>query len=120
VRGLAAAFGFVAHIRSRGEEAPATEAKPGQKARPESPPLGGRAHARLDEPLSQPANPLGQKARELPGPASLRLRPDCLPGRRLIWIGIKSFNCLVNFDRCSSLTATSEPSSENSSPLAIA
>ena len=33
VRGLAAAFGLVAHIRARGEEAPATEAKPGQKAR---------------------------------------------------------------------------------------
>jgi putative transposase len=33
VRGLAAAFGFVAHIRARGEEAPAPEAKPGQKAR---------------------------------------------------------------------------------------
>jgi putative transposase len=33
VRWLAAAFGFVAHIRSRGEEAQATEAKPGQKAR---------------------------------------------------------------------------------------
>ena len=33
VRGLAAAFGFVAHIRSRGEEAQATAAKPGQKAR---------------------------------------------------------------------------------------
>ena len=32
----------------------------------------------------------------------------------------KSFNCFVNFDLCSSLTATSEPSSENSSPLAIA
>jgi putative transposase len=33
VRWLAAAFGFVAHLRSRGEEAQATEAKPGQKAR---------------------------------------------------------------------------------------
>jgi putative transposase len=33
VRGLATAFGFVAHIRSRGEGAPATEATPGQKAR---------------------------------------------------------------------------------------
>ena len=32
-RGLAAAFGFVAHIRARGEAAPATEPKPGQKAR---------------------------------------------------------------------------------------
>lgn len=83
VRGLAAAFGFVAHIRARGEEAPAA----GGEARPESPPLGRRAHARLDEALPQPADPLGQKTRELPGPASLRLRPDCLPGRRLIRIG---------------------------------
>ena len=33
VRRLAAAFGFVAHIRSRGEAAQATAAKPGQKAR---------------------------------------------------------------------------------------
>jgi putative transposase len=33
VHGLAAAFGFVAHIRSRGEETHATEAKPGQKGR---------------------------------------------------------------------------------------
>jgi putative transposase len=33
VRGLAAAFGFVAHIRSRGEAAQATEPRPGQKAR---------------------------------------------------------------------------------------
>jgi putative transposase len=33
VRAVAAAFDFVAHIRSRGEEAQATEAKPGQKAR---------------------------------------------------------------------------------------
>ena len=33
VRGLAAAVGLVAHIRPRGEEAPATEAKPDQKAR---------------------------------------------------------------------------------------
>ena len=33
VRWLAAAFGFVAHIRARGEAAPATEATPGQKAR---------------------------------------------------------------------------------------
>jgi hypothetical protein len=32
----------------------------------------------------------------------------------------RSFNCFANFDLCSSLTATSEPSSENSSPLAIA
>ena len=33
VRAVAAAFGFVAHIRSRGEAAPATAAKPGQQAR---------------------------------------------------------------------------------------
>jgi putative transposase len=33
VHASAAAFGFVAHIRSRGEAAQATEAKPGQKAR---------------------------------------------------------------------------------------
>jgi Transposase DDE domain len=33
VRGRAAAFGFVAHIRSRGEEAHARETKPDQKAR---------------------------------------------------------------------------------------
>jgi transposase len=33
VRWLAAALGFVAHIRSRGQEAQATEAKPDQKAR---------------------------------------------------------------------------------------
>ena len=33
VRALAAAFGFTAHIRSRGEEAQAKEKKPGQKAR---------------------------------------------------------------------------------------
>jgi putative transposase len=33
VRAVAAACGFVAHIRSRGEAAPATQAKPGQKAR---------------------------------------------------------------------------------------
>ena len=33
VRRLAAAFGLVAHIRARGEEAQAREAKPGQKAR---------------------------------------------------------------------------------------
>ena len=33
VRAVAAAFGFVAHIRPRGEDTPATEAKPGQKAR---------------------------------------------------------------------------------------
>jgi putative transposase len=33
VRWLAAAFGFVAHIRSRGEEAQAMETKPGQEAR---------------------------------------------------------------------------------------
>ena len=32
----------------------------------------------------------------------------------------RSFNCFANFDLCSSLTATSEPSSENSSPLATA
>jgi hypothetical protein len=83
VRRLAAAFGFVAHIRSRGEAAQATAAKPGQK----SPPLGGRAHPQLDEPLPQPADPLGQKSRELPGPASLCLRPDCLPCRRIIRIG---------------------------------
>ena len=83
VRGLAAAFGFVAHIRSRGEDAPATEAKPGQQARRSR----GRAHPRLDEPLPQPADPLGQESRELPGPASLRLRPDCLPCRRIIRIG---------------------------------
>jgi putative transposase len=55
VRGRAAAFGFVAHIRSRGEEAHARETKPDQKARRSR----GRAHARLDEPLSQPADPLG-------------------------------------------------------------
>ena len=30
---MAAACGFVAHIRARGEDAPATEAKPGQRAR---------------------------------------------------------------------------------------
>jgi transposase len=83
VRGLAAAFGFVAHIRSRGEDAPATEVKPGQKARRSR----RRAHARLDEPLPQPADPLGQKSRELPGAAPLRLRLDCLPGRRVIRIG---------------------------------
>jgi putative transposase len=83
VRAVAAALGFVAHIRSRGEEAPATEAKPGQQARRSR----RRAHAFLDEPLPQPADPLGQKTRELPGPASLRLRPDCLPCRRIIRIG---------------------------------
>jgi transposase len=33
VRASAAAFGFVAHIRSRGEKAQATAAKPGQQAR---------------------------------------------------------------------------------------
>ena len=33
VRAVAAALGFVAHIRSRGEAAPAPEAKPGQQAR---------------------------------------------------------------------------------------
>jgi putative transposase len=33
VRRLAAAFGFVAHIRARGEAAQAAEATPGQKAR---------------------------------------------------------------------------------------
>jgi hypothetical protein len=33
VRAVASAFGLVAHIRSRGEEAQATEAKPGQQAR---------------------------------------------------------------------------------------
>ena len=33
VRAVAAACGFVAHIRPRGEDAPATEAKPGQQAR---------------------------------------------------------------------------------------
>ena len=33
VRAVASAFGLVAHIRSRGEEAQAAEAKPGQKAR---------------------------------------------------------------------------------------
>jgi putative transposase len=32
-RKLAAAFGFIAHIRSRGQEAKAKERKPGQKAR---------------------------------------------------------------------------------------
>jgi hypothetical protein len=82
VRGLAAAFGFVAHTRARGEAAPAPEAEPGQQARRSR----RRAHARLDEPLSRPAHALGQKSRELPGPSSLRLRPDCLPGRRLIRI----------------------------------
>jgi hypothetical protein len=55
VRGQAAAFGFVAHIRSRGEEAPATGAQPGQQARRSR----RRAHARLDEPFPQPADPLG-------------------------------------------------------------
>ena len=33
VRALAAAFGFTAHIRSRGEEAEAKQKQPGQKAR---------------------------------------------------------------------------------------
>jgi transposase len=33
VRALAEAFGFIAHIRSRGEEAEAKKKKPGQKAR---------------------------------------------------------------------------------------
>jgi transposase len=33
VRAVAAAFGFVAHIRARGEDAPAAEVTPGQKAR---------------------------------------------------------------------------------------
>jgi putative transposase len=83
VRGLATAFGFVAHIRSRGEEAQVTEATPGQKARRSR----GGTHPPLDEPLPQPADPLGQETRELPGSAPLRLQLDYLPCLRVIRIG---------------------------------
>jgi len=83
LRGLAAAFDFVAHIRSRGETTEAQAHPPGQQARRSR----GGTHPQLDEPLPQPADPLGQKSRELPGAAPLRLRLDCLPRCRLIRIG---------------------------------
>jgi putative transposase len=80
VRALAAAFGFVAHIRSRGEETEAKARQPGQKARRW---VVERTHGWMNR-LPQPANPLGQKTQELPGSAPIRLRLDCLPCRRLI------------------------------------
>jgi len=84
VRAAAAAVGFEAHLGLRGQAAaPAPEAKPGQQARRSR----GGTHPQPDEPFPQPADPLGQESRELPGAAPLRVRLDCLPGRRLIRIG---------------------------------
>ena len=81
VRALAQAFGFVAHIRSRGEET--TEKAAGQKARrwPVE-----RTHSWM-KPLPQHPDPLDQESRQLRRPASLRLRSDRLPCRRIIRIG---------------------------------
>ena len=56
----------------------------------------------------------GKIVRSLPVLKNHRMKRALGPGSCA-----KSFNCFVSFDLCSSLTATSEPSSENSSPLAI-
>lgn len=79
---MVAAFGFIAHIRARGEEAQATKAKSGQKARRW---VVERTHSWMNHFRS--FDPLGQQTRELPGHASLRLRLDRLPCRRIIRIG---------------------------------
>ena len=67
VRRSAEAFGFVAHVRSHGEEA--TE----KAGRAKGPRLAGGAHPLLDEPLAQRPHALGQKGTKLPGQALLHL-----------------------------------------------
>jgi putative transposase len=83
VRELGKQFGYTLHIRPRNEEAQALKRQVGWKRKA----LGGGAHAQLDEPLSECVGPLGQKGRELFGPAPSRLCFYYLPGYQPIGIG---------------------------------
>ena len=83
VRHILHAYGLVAHIRSRGEEAQAKK----EKAWPEGTPLGGRAHPLLVQPLSQHPHALEQESQKLSGHALLRLRTHLLPRCPIFRIG---------------------------------
>jgi hypothetical protein len=62
--------------------------------------MGSGAHAQLDEPVSRGVDPLGEKGRELSGPAPSCLRLDYLPCCGPIGIGSKfTFSWLRDFQK---------------------
>ena len=88
VRELGKQFGYTLHIRPRNEEAQTLKRQVGWKRKA----LAGGAYAQLDEPLSECVGPLGQKGRELFGPAPSCLCLYYLPSYRPIGIGTKHLN----------------------------
>lgn len=76
------AYGFLAHIRSRGEEAAAKKKRPGQKARRR---VVERTHSWFNR-FRSILTRWSKKAENLPGHALLRLRPHRLPRRAIFRI----------------------------------
>ena len=83
VRKLVAAWGYIGHIKSRGEERAEKHPRlPGAS-------LDRGTNPQLAEPVEASADPLGEKSGELCGYASFRLRLDYFPRQRGCWIGSK-------------------------------
>lgn len=91
VRELGKEFGYTLHIRPRNEEAQALKRQGGENRQA----LGSGTDAQLDEPFSQRAHPLGQKGRELSGPAPSYLCFYYVPGYGPIGIGSKTFQFTI-------------------------
>jgi hypothetical protein len=75
-------FGFTAHIRAR-----RGSCRNRQRCRVSRPTLGRRTHARLDEPISRPADTLAEEGKQLPRLPSFGMRHHCLALSRSTGIG---------------------------------